>query len=848
MKILNRALNDSCRKKYGLTVVFFDSEKKIINFDILQEFRKKSAGPVDIYELYEDNAVCYGYLCGHANLLAIRFKNPFLYFLAVERFGGRFETFTTGMLGSEYYTFFFSEEVADIVKRRNSDRLGVDILLDDAAPVFGWFNSSNYSTILRRPIKEDNEIVHDFVAFFESLEKEFEFFDYECVKQFLNDRDHPLDDKENMVFANFLMRTSLSVSEAKHFFKQFPDYDGYKITRLLETTRKKIENGKLKPHTCKKLREALKIGHSVCKKCVRHESNKKSEKSKKKPEWVTIEDLFEDFVEERPKIEAGQYFDVDSQKLYYSWYNPKKDAFLVFSKDGISVGINDRDIKDWKKVDPKIARIDGAKIKPPKRVEKTIIRMLNEWNKKGFPKRKDLTLSRVFDRLYGLLGEYIYFSDKREYILLALWIIGTYMRQIFIWYPYVVLFGLRNVGKSTTLSFLSKTCFQGPGEVSADSTEAVMFRKASGLKGIMFVEHYEEIFENPVKDQIYRQYLENAWYRDSTVERINKETMDLDSFNASVPIAIGTREVNDVLDEKGIIIIMEEAPKDSHFAGNYRRMGMDEAFDELFIDLHLIGLKYAKKAYLAYVNLYDQHDKIYGRDWNKLSPLLALAALIDEERDSDDLFNQLYEYGVMYSRLRKQDSLELEDSVLQMIIREKLKEVRVQDIQERLRDEFGEEFTVQKISAIMQKLRGIIKNKKRIDGKTTYFIDMKLAFKRASQRGLEIEFEDAKIFPDDSEKNMDDFDEDDVNNDHELSNLAKKILRVVYDEMENNNGQCGLGTLIKRVVDDETLLDDVHREINNLKAKGYIEERIIGYIQIPDLMLAFLIDEGIILV
>lgn len=151
MKILNRALNDSCRKKYCLTVVFFDSEKKIINFDILQEFRKKSAGPVDIYELYEDNAVCYGYLCGHANLLAIRFKNPFLYFLAVERFGGRFETFTTGMLGSEYYTFFFSEEVADIVKRRNSDRLGVDILLDDAAPVFGWFNSSNYSTILRRP-------------------------------------------------------------------------------------------------------------------------------------------------------------------------------------------------------------------------------------------------------------------------------------------------------------------------------------------------------------------------------------------------------------------------------------------------------------------------------------------------------------------------------------------------------------------------------------------------------------------------------------------------------------------------------------------------------------------------
>lgn len=74
----------------------------------------------------------------------------------------------------------------------------------------------------------------------------------------------------------------------------------------------------------------------------------------------------------------------------------------------------------------------------------------------------ELTLSSVYDEvLLRVVNHYLELRDPREAMILALWIIGTYMRQLFIWYPYITFYGLRDVGKSTALSVLSHVCFDG---------------------------------------------------------------------------------------------------------------------------------------------------------------------------------------------------------------------------------------------------------------------------------------------------------------------------------------------------------------------------------------------------
>jgi len=867
--IIKESIRDHLRKKYNLNILFLDNEKRPV-LENWEDLFKNMQTEDDIKKQYNPSASMYSYVCGWNELICIEFNKPLVYYLAKKHFKKRLDTLTVRVPNRGYLLFFFSNEANQNIDRF-VDNLQVNFIVRGYAPVYGLVETAmgldSYNRI-GDDIRRDNKIITDFLDFLDKTIAKLSFLEYNCVKQNLRGERNYLDYHQRLAFSNLIMHTPLKISEAKHFFKFCFDYDEKTIIHLLKDTKKKIREGELRPITCKRLRGILKVDRSICDGCIRHTQHKEdkiAEKKKKKDglESVTIEDLFNDFTEKRIKIGTGQYFDENEKKLYFSWYNPKKKAFLVLSSDGMNVGISDEEIKDWSKVNPEIIRMEGAKIKPPKRVEKVIIRALKDWNDNGQLKRRDLTLSKVYDEVYMLLKKYIFLKDEREYNLLSLWIMGTYLRQVFIWYPYIVLFGLRNVGKSTTLTFLSKSCFQGAGDISADATEAVMFRKASGLKGIMFIEHYEEILENPIKDQMYRQYLENAWYRDSTVERINKDTMDVDSFNASVPIAVGTREINEVLDEKGIVILMEEAPKGSDYAKNFRQIGSDPKFDEISFKCHLLALDYAERVYDEYMNLAGSkgYTEINGRDWNKLSPFLAMARIIDEERGSDTLFKELYEYGVLYSKLRKQDSLELEDNVLQLIVREKLRELQVSDIQGYLKEELGEEFTIQKISAIMQKLQGILKDKKRVDGKITYYIDLKLAMKKAIQRGLEADIGDS----------VNTFDDEDIDEtvetieseitepepmkehkkDKELSETEKIILRVIYEEMNNPNQVCGIGTLLKCVngkLEKELTIEDIQEKIADLKLKKLIEEPILGYVQISELKLPDLIDEGIILV
>jgi len=806
-EIVDRAVKDIYRKKYGLNVVFLDADGNSVHD--WKHFLNEKQTDNEIELLHTPNASTYGYVCGWNGLIAVEFEKPLVYFLAKKHFEERFDTFTVRTPNNGRVLFFFTGNRYSENIDRFVDNLHVNIVMEGYAPVSGWVDSAigitAYIPDFEKDIRRDNNIVEDLLEFLEKTLAKLNFFEYECVKYALRGEVNGLNYHRKHIFMNFLMHAGLHVSEAKHFFKFCRDYEEDEIVKRLKNVAREIKEKDIKPYRCEKLREYFRVDKGICRGCIRrseYDDDKITDKKSRKKgelELPSTEDVLEDFVEERPKIHTGQYFDMEDQKLYYAWYNSKKNAFVVLSEDGVRVGLYDADIGDWGKVPEEIVRVEGAKIKPPKRVENLILPKVKEWSMKGLPENRDLTLSRFYDEIYQLLKKYIYFSDEREYSLVALWITGTYMRQVFIWYPYLVLYGLRNVGKSTTLSFLSKTCFQGPGEIAGDSSEAVMFRKADALKGIMFVEHYEEIRENPVKDQMYRQFLENSWYKDSTVERMNNDTMSVESFNTSACIAVGTRALSDVLDEKGIVILMEEAPNTRQYSKKFKEMILDPKFDEILVKGHIIALKYAKKVYEVYneLSMDDGFEAIQGRDWNKLSPMLALAKVIDEEKETDSHLKELYEYGVTYSKMRKQDSIELEDIVLQIIIQEHLKEFQLSDMQDHLKYELGEEFNIQKIAAIMQKLRGIVKDKKRVDGKQTYYIDLKMAKKKAVIRGLlpgddgifveddtdSVETDTKPVDRDDNDKIKGEYQEAIVTGDYEkFDDLQKEVLKEAIED------------------------------------------------------------------
>jgi len=852
--LLNEALNDKLRRKHGLNIVFTNKEKRPL-LKGWNEFIEKPQTDQDLKKSFRSGSSAYGYVCGWNDLICIDFDNPLPYFLCQKEFGDRFDTFTVETPNRGFHVYFFSSE-SNQKKNINTykDNLHVEIILRGNSLCHGRIETrrglEEYIIKVDKDIRRDNTIIMDVLSFLEETIAKLEFLEYECVKAALRGKPE-LSHEARLIFANFLVR-ELKPSIARYFFRNQSDYNKKTTVYQLRSTLSKIEKGELNPPTCKTMRSVFNVDASICENCIRHEQDKAIPEKKEKLRTISVDDLLENVGLARPKIQTGQHWDEAEKKLYYSWYDPKKDAFLVLGEDGLGVGIHDDDIKDWKKMPENVHRMEGAKIKPPKRVEDVVLGCLVKWAHEGFPAGKKLTLSNLYDRIYQALKKYIYFRYETEYSLVSAWIIGTYMRQAFIWYPYLVFFGLRNVGKSTAITVLSRLCFQGAGDSTGDRSEAVIFRKASGLKGLMTVDHFEEIINNPVKNITYHQFLENAWYRDNTVERMN-DNFDVDSFTASVSVAVSTREENDVLGEKGIVVIMEEAPRNSSYADNYRKILSDPEFDEITRLAHLVALKYAKDVHNTYINL-SQGDgwKIQGRDWNKISPLLSIVAVIDQEKGEDSkLFEELYEYAEEYSRRRKDETSDIEDLALQYIIEEGYDRYTLKELQEHIKEEIDPYITPQKVGQIMKKLL-ITKRKSKRGGETIYYIDRKLATKKALERGIPLasdhiythetqeteettkKTEDGATRPEDGEGTV------------EFTDIEEKALRIVYAEMDNPNQACGYQTLLSGLAAHDVILDEAQLAIERLKARGYLREEVIGHIHIPEEKIAKLIDMGVI--
>ncbi|WJI10457.1 hypothetical protein FGU46_10335 [Methanobacterium sp. CWC-01] len=355
-------------------------------------------------------------------------------------------------------------------------------------------------------------------------------------------------------------------------------------------------------------------------------------------------------------------------------------------------------------------------------------------------KSENNSIFTLFQKIHDLMKEkYLELDNEGDYIFLTLWILGTYMRPIFVWYPYITFFGLRDVGKSTALTLLSNLCFNGSGYVSGKSTEASLFRKAASSKGFFPIDHYEEIIKSKNKLQIMNQYLENAWFLNSTIDIVNKETHELEQYKVASSVAIGTREINDVLEEKGIVIEMVET-SDTNKRFNSSKMYKDPFFENIQEECMEAALDFQDKIIRAYEDMGDIPGLI-GREYNKFIPILAIAKVIDGKNDSYNLFNTMTKYAIDYRLKRKQDLKDTEELLLKIILVNQIKKTTYKDLVDKMKAlEEYDWYTWQRASSDLRKLQIITKkeNKKPIQ----VHLDLDRARIRADQRGITYELTD----------------------------------------------------------------------------------------------------------
>jgi len=444
-------------------------------------------------------------------------------------------------------------------------------------------------------------------------------------------------------------------------------------------------------------------------------------------------------------------------------------------------------------------------------------------------------ISELFDSVLQNTHVYLELKNQNEHYFFVLWVLGTYLRAIFVWFPYITFYGLRDVGKSTALTLLSNLCFNGSGYISGSSSEALLFRKASATKGFFTIDHYEEVRKSNEKKQVITQYLESAWYLYSTIDRVNKDSHGLEQFNVASSVAIGTREIDDVLEEKGIIIQMVET-SDKDKRRNSAKIHKDQFFQTIQQKCMATSLMYQDEIIKAYESIGDI-EGLEGRDYNKFLPILALSKVIDDDNDIKyDLYDLMVSYAIEYRKKRKEELNDTEEILLKIILEEKIQHTTYNELSELTTNEI-ENYSWQRAKSDLKKLQIIKRIHKTKPVKIE--IDLEKATNRAKSRGIKLEFSNPekdsltlkvedktnKELKSTNEMNYEDIPV--LDNDSIKDNEITESYNILIE-----NGSIALNSFVDKL---EIKTDSSHLRcwgvFNYLKDKGYVDFKSEGWIK-----------------
>lgn len=862
--LLERALNDPIRKKYGFNIIFADKKKRPLQQNWTRWLKDKQTDE-DLKKTFKPAHTNYGYLSGFNGLMVIDFDAHWIYQEALDFFGDRLNTFTVETPNGGFHSFFrVKEPVNDMAFKNN---LKVEFLGGMNAIVYGTAKNMaghtvEYKVYNKDEVRFDDSIVEDMKSFLNNLLEKYDFLNYKCISEKLKHKINHLTHEQRLHLSNLFLQKKASLTTTNNFFRMCSDYNQKTTAYQLELSKEKVDKGKIKYPTCSKLLKDFGFQEKDCKGCnrslIKDIDKGKTKKDKKADFWqdmekVTPEQLYSDFQSMNARLTHGMHRD-DTLGLIYATKIEGKPGIYGVARNRFIKGLHESEVDDPLTY-TKYPVFKGYTSPLGERATNAIVKLATVIS--PHQKKNVMSLSGLFkDILDNVVFKYLDFRNQTEYYLVALWIIGTYYRVLWTWYPYIIFSGLRDVGKSTALSVLAHSCFNGDGEVSGGSTESSIFRKASSTKGIIIIDHYEQIRKNKEKKQFIGQLTENAWKLNSTVDRVNTQTYEVETFRISCSIALGTRYSDEVLDEKGIKITMY----DTSNPDIQKRSGvLDE--DEYFKTIHdkcmLTCLNYQDKVMNAYKAI-PLFEGLIGRDWNKFKPLLAMAKVIDEETNEEyDIFEKIKKYGIDYRRERKEDVSDLEEILLKVILEWNIHSCKYSLLASKMKDEGYQYYRWQTAQSDLKKL-GIVKWIDKRKSPVVVYVDMERARERAKQRGVNWNIlEDADPYEEldtgaygvDEDKHADieanmlsksvkSFDTNPtINKDEklrleELSIIEKDIVKMVANPSHQNTD----GVVMKSKVVDlmEALYDKdkdfVENVIISLKDKGVLLEPHYGFL------------------
>lgn len=272
--LLYQALNDHHRQKHGLAVVF-DTQDKHPNIKNWQVYAKEEQEEAEIKELYQKRTdyTAYSYFTGVSGLIDIDFDWEWLYNEANKFFGDRFNTRTLRTPNGGYRALFITGNPEDCLQYKNQPpHIEIHGKKTHHVIVYGQVlneqgTMGDYEVVKDFQIRQDSEIIPDFIEFINKVMGKCNFLQYHCIKNNLLKKQVALNQEQRTNIGAFFVAEKIDMDLATEFFRCTDDFNP-KATRdhLI-----RLKNKDFKHPTCETLRKNFNWKKSACTGCIRKE-------------------------------------------------------------------------------------------------------------------------------------------------------------------------------------------------------------------------------------------------------------------------------------------------------------------------------------------------------------------------------------------------------------------------------------------------------------------------------------------------------------------------------------------------------------------------------------------------
>ena len=252
---------------------------------------------------------------------------------------------------------------------------------------------------------------------------------------------------------------------------------------------------------------------------------------------------------------------------------------------------------------------------------------------------------KLFDDLRALFASYIHLPDQRDFDLLAVWTMQSYIYRLFNAVGYLHLHGPRASGKSTIAAFLAEICFNA--ERASSISESVLFRTIEANCSTLMIDEAEKLKNPDPKSNWYNLSLlcNDGYKKGATAKRVEVGAdgdFAVASFDAFSPkVFASIEELHFVLASRCIQVAAEsasdaEASALKDVAQNSHRL--QPVWADLRDRLYCWALTCFAEVHHAYTDVFLEDPELghlRGREREMWLPLISIAAHIDDRRFAD---------------------------------------------------------------------------------------------------------------------------------------------------------------------------------------------------------------------